>query len=138
MALRLLSAAAGIAVVALFAATLRWTGPGRHPPRPPATSGLARSLNGPEPDGTRWRWSVTHAQASQGALVVEADVIDLAETMVSARAIVEPVRHQYSEVLVYLRRTGAPGRFAARRVQWTSSRGYVETPLSDEPGNGLR
>ena len=135
MALRLLSAAAAvwILVVALFAATMRWTGPGRHPPRPPSTSGLARSLNAAEPDDRRWRWSVTHAQASQGALVVEAQVIDLADTMTSAHAIVEPVRSQYSEVLIYMRRAGTPGRFASRRVQWTAANGYVETPLGDEP-----
>ena len=50
--LRLLSAVAAvwIVAVALFAAALRWTGPGRHPPRPPTTSGLARSLNAAEPD----------------------------------------------------------------------------------------
>ena len=134
MALRLLSAVAAvwIASVVIFAAAMRWTGPGRHPPRPPTTSGLARSLNAAEPDDSRWRWSVTHAQASQGALVVEADVIDLSEAMASARAIVEPIRGRYSEVLVYVRRAGAPGRFASRRVQWTPSGGFVEIPL-DEP-----
>lgn len=134
MALRLLSAVAAIWIVgvALFAAAIRWTGPGRHPPRPPTSSGLARTLNAAEP-GDRWRWSVTHAQASQGALVVEAEVIDLSEAMASARAIVDPVRSQYSEVLVYLRRSGAPGRFASRRVQWTSTTGFVETPLPDQP-----
>ena len=114
-------------------AVLRWTGPGRHPPRPPTTSGLARSLNAAESDDRRWRWSVTHAQASQGALVVEADVIDLSEAMASARAIVEPIRGHYSEVLIYVRRTGAPGRFASRRVQWTPSGGFVEIPLDDAP-----
>jgi len=119
--------------VVIFAAVLRWPGPGRHPPRPLTTSGLARSLNAAEPDDGRWRWSVTHAHASQGALVVEADVIDVSEAMASARAIVEPIRGQYSEVLVYLRRTGAPGRFASRRVQWTPSGGFVEIPLNDAP-----
>jgi hypothetical protein len=76
---------------------------------------------------------VTHAQASQGALVVEADVIDLSEAMASARAIVEPIRNQYTEVLVYVRRSGAPGRFASRRVQWTPSSGFIEIPLDDSP-----
>ena len=135
MALRLLSAvaAAWLFVVALFATSMRWTGPGRHPPRPPATSGLARALNAAEPDDRRWRWSVTHAQASQGALVVEADVIDLSEAMACARAIVGPVRSQYSEILIYLRQAGAPGRFAARRVQWTSAGEFVEIPLQAEP-----
>jgi len=135
VALRLLSAVAAvwIFVVALFATSMRWTGPGRHPPRPPSTSGLARALNAAEPDDRRWRWSVTHAQASQGALVVEADVIDLTEAMACARAIVGPVRSQYSEVLIYLRQAGAPGRFASRRVQWTSAGGFVEIPLQAEP-----
>jgi hypothetical protein len=135
VALRVLSAVAAvwILVVVLFAAAMRWTGPGRHPPRPPTTSGLARALNAAEPDDRRWRWSVTHAQASQGALVVEAEVIDLAEATASARAIVEPVRSRYSEVLVYVRRAGAPGRFASRRVQWTSAGGFVEIPLQNEP-----
>ena len=135
MALRLLSAVAAVWIVAvvLFAAAMRWTGPGRHPPRPPATSVLARSLNATTPDERRWRWSVTHAQASQGALVVEAEVLDLNESMASARAIVEPVRAKYSEVLVYLRRSGAPGRFASRRVQWTPAGGFVEIPLPDAP-----
>jgi hypothetical protein len=132
---RLLSAAAAvwILVAVLFAAAMRWTGPGRHPPRPPATSGLARALNAAEPDDRRWRWSVTHAQASQGTLVVEAEVIDLSEAAASARAIVEPVRSQYTEVLVYLRRAGAPGHFATRRVQWTAAGGFVEIPLQDAP-----
>jgi hypothetical protein len=76
---------------------------------------------------------VTHAQASQGALVVEADVIDLSEAMACARAIVGPVRSRYSEVLIYLRQAGAPGRFASRRVQWTSAGGFVEIPLQAEP-----
>ena len=135
MAPRLLSAAAAvwILVAVLFAAAMRWTGPGRHPPRPPATSGLARALNAAEPDDRRWRWSVTHAQASQGALVVEAEVIDLSEAAASARAIVEPGRSQYTGVLVYLRRAGAPGRFATRRVQWTAAGGFVEIPLQDAP-----
>jgi hypothetical protein len=135
VALRLLSAAAAVWIVAvvLFAAAMRWTGPGRHPPRPPTNSSLARTLNAAEPDDRRWRWSVTRAQASQGALVVEADVIDLNQSMASARAIVDPVRSQYSEVLVYLRRAGSPSRFASRRVQWTPAGGFVETALQDGP-----
>jgi hypothetical protein len=64
---------------------------------------------------------------------VEAQVIDLADTMTSAHAIVEPVRSRYSEVLIYVRRAGVPGRFASRRVQWTAANGYIETSLGDGP-----
>lgn len=135
MTLRLFSAAVvtWAAGLSLFAAVLRWTGPPHHPPRPPTTSALARALNAAAPDDQAWRWSVTHAQASQGALVVEADVLDLAESLTSARAIVEPVRGRYTEVLVYLRQSGATGHFAARRVQWTPTGGYVEIGLQTGP-----
>jgi hypothetical protein len=130
MSLRLLSAAAAIwlGALLLFAAGLAWNGAPRHPRRPPAQSALARSLNGTQPVND-WRWSVTHAQASQGALVVEVDVMDLAEALASAQAIVEPVRTHYREVLIYLRQTGSVRPFAAKRVQWTPGRGYVETAL---------
>jgi hypothetical protein len=60
---------------------------------------------------------------------VEADLIDLAESMSAARAIVEPVRERYAEVLVYFRQAGAVGPQAARRVQWTTRGGYAELVL---------
>lgn len=64
---------------------------------------------------------------------MEAEVVDLAESMASARAIVEPVRARYTEVLVYLRKSGATGRFASRRVQWTPGGGYAEMALQNAP-----
>ena len=135
MAFRLISAAAiaWLAALVLFGAALRWNGAARRPPRPPSTSALARSLNPAQPGDRSWRWWVTRAHASQGALVVEADVVDLAESLAAARAIVEPVRARYTEVLVYLRQSDTKGRFAARRVQWTQAAGYVEMGLQDGP-----
>ncbi|HEY6506789.1 MAG TPA: hypothetical protein VIY56_02175 [Vicinamibacterales bacterium] len=117
----------------LFAAVLRWTGSPRYPPRPPSTSALARSLNAGQPDDRAWRWSVTHARASQGALVVEAVTLDPTEALSNAREIVEPVQSRYSEVLVYLRPPNAKGTLASRRVQWTRTGGYVETRLTGGP-----
>ncbi len=121
------------AALLLFAAGLHWIGPPRHPPRPPSTSALARSLNAVHPDDRAWRWSVTHAQASQGALVVETVMLDPTKAVANTRAIVEPVRAKYSEVLVYVRPLGAPGMLASRRVQWTPAGGYVETILAAGP-----
>lgn len=133
MTLRLFSAAVVTWAVglSLFVAVLRWTGAPPHPPRPPSTSALARALNAAQPDDRAWRWSVTHAQASQGALVVDAVALDPTEAVAHARAIVEPVRFKYTEVLVYVRPTGAPGALASRRVQWTPGGGYVEMILSN-------
>jgi len=123
-----------VAGMAMLAAGLAWSSLPRHPLRPPSSSNLARALNAPAPDDDRtWRWAVTHAQASQGALVVTADVLDMAESLVIAQAIVEPVQGKYTEVLIYLRPHGAKTRFAARRIQWTPGGGYRETALDASP-----
>ena len=117
----------------MMGAGLEWGTLPRHPPRPPSPSNLARALNAAAPDDRTWRWSVTHAQASQGALVVNADVLDLVESLQCARAIVEPVRGRYTEVLVYLRQFGSKSHYAGRRVQWTATGGYKETVLDASP-----
>jgi hypothetical protein len=120
--------------MAVLAAGLGWGSLPRHPLRPPSSSSLARSLNTPVPDDDRtWRWSVTRAQASQGALVVTADVLDMAESLAIAHEIVEPVQGKYSEVLVYLHLYGAKSQFAGRRVQWTRAGGYKEIALDASP-----
>jgi hypothetical protein len=120
--------------MAMLAAGLAWGSLPRHPLRPPSSSNLARSINTAAPDDDRaWRWSVTRAQASQGALVVTADVLDMAESLAIAHEIVEPVQGKYTEVLVYLHRFGDKTPFAARRVQWTPGRGYKETELDAVP-----
>jgi hypothetical protein len=120
--------------MALLAGGLIWSTLPPHPQRPPSSSDLARSLNVAVPDDEReWRWSVTRAQASQGALVVTADVLDMAESMDVARQIVEPVQTKYTEVLIYLHLHGAKTPFAARRVQWTRAAGYRETTLDSTP-----
>jgi hypothetical protein len=121
--------------MALLATGLAWSTLPPHPRRPPSSSGLARSLNIPAPDDDdrTWRWSVTRAQASQGALVVTADVLDMSESLDIAHQIVEPVQMKYTEVLVYLHQFGANSQFAARRVQWTPGGGYKETALDASP-----
>ena len=123
-----------VAGMAMLAAGLAWSSLPRHPLRPLSSSNLARSLNTPAPDDDRtWRWAVTHAQASQGALVVTADVLDMAESLAIAQEIVEPVQGKYTEVLIYLRPYGAKTKFAGRRIQWTPTGGYKETVLDASP-----
>ncbi len=65
--------------------------------------------------------------------MVTADVLDLAESLDVAHAIVEPVQDRYGEVLVYLHQFGAKTQFAGRRVQWTATGGYRETVLDASP-----
>ena len=65
--------------------------------------------------------------------MVDAVALDPTDAVAHARAIVEPVRANYTEVLVYVRPAGAPVALAARRVQWTPSGGYVEMILAGGP-----
>ena len=123
-----------VAGLAVLAAGLAWSSLPPHPRRPPSSSGLARSLNVPARDDDRtWRWSVTRAQTSQGALVVTADVLDMSESLTVARQIVEPVQKNYTEVLIYLHQFGAKTQFAGRRVVWTARDGYTEMTLDAAP-----
>jgi len=123
-----------VAGLAVLAAGLGWSSLPPHPRRPPSSSGLARSLNVPAPNDDRtWRWSVTRAQTSQGALVVTADVLDMRESLGIAQEIVEPVQGKYTEVLIYLHQFGAKTQYAARRVQWTRDGGYAEMALDAAP-----
>lgn len=71
------------------------------------------------------RWTITHRVAAHRALVVEVETRHPEEALTIARAIIEPEASRFGEVLVFLNPPGR--RDMLRRVQWTPSRGYVET-----------
>jgi hypothetical protein len=94
-------------------------------------SDLARDLNrgrGALPD-----WGVTKATAFHRALIVEVDAAQVGDAMAIALIIVTPVRSQYDEILVYVRRGSRVSQAAARRVQWTERGGFVELDLAALP-----
>lgn len=71
------------------------------------------------------RWKITHRVAAHRALVVEVEARHPEEAMAIARAIGEPERTRFGEILVFINRPGR--RDMLRRVQWTPQHGYVET-----------
>jgi hypothetical protein len=94
-----------------------------------ATSTLARSLNTLAREAAsapRIGWAVTKATAAQHMMVVEVDAERLDDAQGIAVQIVDPVRSNYDEILIYVRQ---PGRRipAVRRIQWTARGGYVES-----------
>ena len=77
---------------------------------------------GPEPPA---RWTITHRASAHRTLVVEVAARHPEEALAIARAIGEPERGRYDEILIFVNRPGR--RDMLRRVQWTPRRGYVET-----------
>lgn len=71
------------------------------------------------------RWTITHRVAAHRALVVEVDARHPEEAMDIARAISEPERGRFDEILIFVNRPRR--RDMLRRVQWTPQHGYVET-----------
>lgn len=118
---------AWLAALGLFAAALHWSGSAR-PPRPAATSWLARSINDAQrTTNTTWRWSATHTTSAQRAMVVTVEAFNVEDARGIAETIVEPRRAQFDEILVYVKRVGRGTELAPRRVEWTPRDGYVET-----------
>jgi|SRR5688572_12241215 hypothetical protein len=106
--------------------------------RPPMTSMTASSLvtelNRPQADtGARWwSWRVTRATSAQRAMLVDVEAQRVADARAIAIQIVEPVRsHGYEEILVYVRKSGAPVSRPERRIQWTPKGGYVEMVMDN-------
>jgi hypothetical protein len=95
-----------------------------------ATTGLAwvaLSLRPAPPP----RWKITHRVAAHRALVVEVEARHPEDAMAIARAIAEPERERFGEILVIVNRPGAHDML--RRVQWTPKQGYVETVYEPTP-----
>jgi len=78
-------------------------------------------------------WYIRNMATAHGAFVIEVEAVDLSKTEVIARALVEPIRDRYDEILVYVNKLGDKSDLPSRRMQWTSAKGYVET-VYDQPG----
>ena len=87
---------------------------------------FAAALQTPAPPRNVAPWSVTQRRTAHHALIVDVVARQVTEATSIAREIVEPVRHRYDEVLVYVRGPDARGMPSERRVQWTPSGGYAE------------
>jgi len=73
------------------------------------------------------RWTVTERLTAGSVLVLQVETTYLDDALPIARQLVEPHRKRYAEVMVYFHRPGRPSTLPPRRVQWSPSRGYVET-----------
>lgn len=102
------------------------------PPTPggapaPATGGPATPAAAPDgPSLVNDGWYVRNMATAHGAFVIEVEAEDPEQTEAISRALVEPIKDDYAEILVYINRLGDDSDLPARRVQWTPRDGYVE------------
>ena len=101
---------------------------------PSSAPALVRALNAPqEASGARWwSWRVTRATSAHRVMLVDVEAQRVADARAIAVQIVEPVRaHGYGEILIYVRKPGAPLTSPDRRIQWTPGGGFVEMLLAE-------
>ena len=84
-----------------------------------------------EPSLVNEGWYVRNMATAHGAFVIEVEAEDPEQTETISRALIEPIKDDYAEILVYVNRMGDDSDLPARRVQWTPRDGYVE--LSYDP-----
>jgi hypothetical protein len=75
-------------------------------------------------------WKITHRVSAHRALVVEVESRHPEDAIAIARAISEPERGRFGEILVFINHPGR--RDMLRRVQWTPQHGYIETVYEPE------
>jgi hypothetical protein len=92
---------------------------------------LAIGLESPAPPRRVEPWSITQTRTAHHAFIVDVVAQQVTQAPAIARLIVEPVRHRYEEILIYVRGPGERGQPAERRVQWTPKEGYRELVIRD-------
>ena len=72
------------------------------------------------------QYSILEMATAHGAFTLEVEVDAGADTLALARQLIEPIKDQYAEVLVYFYDRAGDGELPMRRVQWTEAKGYTE------------
>lgn len=72
------------------------------------------------------RYTILEMATAHGAFTIELEVDAVTDTKTLARELVEPMREDYAEVLVYFYDRAGDGQLPMKRVQWTQEGGYVE------------
>ena len=101
--------------------------------RPPTTADsstgpVAASADTPDhadqPRLVNQGWHIRNMATAHGAFVIEVESEDPTQTDAIARSLIEPIRNDYDEILVYVNTPGSD--LPARRMQWTPGGGYLE------------
>ena len=92
----------------------------------PSATTVSVSERGNEPLLVNESWHIRNMATAYGAFVIEVEAEDPSQAETIARTLIEPIKDDYDEVLVYVNQRGDDSDLPARRMQWTPSQGYVE------------
>ena len=73
------------------------------------------------------RWTVTQQFSAHHVMTVQVETNHLTEAAAIAQQVIDPIKGDYAEILVYFHRPGRPDVLPPRRVQWSARTGYVES-----------
>ena len=92
----------------------------------PSATSVSVSERENEPLLVNESWHIRNMATAHGAFVIEVEAEDPSQAETIARTLIEPIKDDYDEVLVYVNQRGDDSDLPARRMQWTPSEGYVE------------
>ena len=92
----------------------------------PSATNVSVSERGNEPLLVNESWHIRNMATAHGAFVIEVEAEDPSQAETIARTLIEPIKDDYDEVLVYVNQRGDDSDLPARRMQWSRSEGYVE------------
>lgn len=117
----------GLVVCVVALAVFNWS-IRREPLELSTTAGPATAaVDGPsEPLLINDGWHIRNMATAHGAFVIEVEADDPSQAATIARALVEPTKDDYDEVLIYVNQRGGDSDLPDRRLQWTPRDGYVE------------
>jgi hypothetical protein len=82
-------------------------------------------------------WRVVEHLSAEHVAVIHVETDRLREARQIAVALVEPMKEDYAEMLVYFHRPGRRQQLPARRVQWSPYGGYTEM-IYEQPASRPR
>lgn len=131
-----LAALVGIGLLAALFGALQETGtravgtsPAQVITKEAAANGRRPAVERPHLPNPGWR--VVRSFSAHSVMVVDVQTDRLEDAKAIAVQIVEPVKRDYMEIMIYFRSGGPRRDLPDRRVQWTPRGGYVETGYDD-------
>jgi hypothetical protein len=76
-------------------------------------------------------WRVTHQLSAHYVLVMHVETARIQNARAIAQQLIEPVKDEYAEAVIYFYRPAPGGATLVCRVQWTPRGGYSELPIED-------
>lgn len=104
-----------------------------EPAAPHSAADAARATLPFYPPNAGERWASLGVTAAHAAMVMRITVDDGTDAMAVAEEIVEPLKPNYAEILIYVHDADHESAMPMLRIQWTPRGGFVRTDFITPP-----